>query len=407
MKVLHIQTGMGSCGNAAFRLHLAMRYAGIDSHVHTYLPSVNRNYVTNDAKGLKTLFHNFFVNAYSAYQLSDKKPDTYLFHFLPFLKHGGMADLVRDYDVVYLHWICSNYLSAADIEDLGHTGKPIIFFMHDMWTMTAGCHHSFSCKQYEDGCKNCQMFANNKKIAKTAVLKKEMFTKYDNFYFVSPSRWMADCAKRSFVLKDKPVYNIWNIVDEKIYKSVDKIFAREILNLPKDKYIITFGALGGTGNPYKGWTYLRDAINSISLDNVELVVYGKDYDESVASQLKYPVRFLGPLFDEHILALVCNASDLFVSPSLAESFGLTLLENILCGTPVIAFDCTSIPEIVRHGENGLIAKYKDYRDLAKCIKTACLRKKNWHVKSEYTSSGVIKNHLELMNIALSNSNGKK
>jgi glycosyltransferase involved in cell wall biosynthesis len=57
------------------------------------------------------------------------------------------------------------------------------------------------------------------------------------------------------------------------------------------------------------------------------------------------VRYLGELPDDELVGLY-NLSDLFVLPSLREGFGLPLVEAMACGAPVIASDCSSIPEIL-------------------------------------------------------------
>jgi glycosyltransferase involved in cell wall biosynthesis len=56
------------------------------------------------------------------------------------------------------------------------------------------------------------------------------------------------------------------------------------------------------------------------------------------------VRFLTGVTDEELVTLY-NAAEVFVHPSLEEGFGLPLLEAMACGTPVVAFDNSSIPEV--------------------------------------------------------------
>lgn len=65
--------------------------------------------------------------------------------------------LIKEADVIYVHWV-SGLLSINNIENLAKTGKPIFFFMHDMWTFTGGCHHSMECEGYRLSCENCNMF---------------------------------------------------------------------------------------------------------------------------------------------------------------------------------------------------------------------------------------------------------
>lgn len=73
------------------------------------------------------------------------------------------------------------------------------------------------------------------------------------------------------------------------------------------------------------------------------------------------VRLTGFVSDERLVDLYAGAA-CFVFPSLAEGFGLPPLEAMACGTPVIASDCTALPEVV--GDAALLVDPQDPRTLA-------------------------------------------
>ena len=67
------------------------------------------------------------------------------------------------------------------------------------------------------------------------------------------------------------------------------------------------------------------------------------------------------------MAALYSMADVYVNPSLQESFGYTILESMLCGTPVVAFRTGAVSELVAHKENGYLADYKSVEDLAEGI----------------------------------------
>ena len=394
MKILHIQTRISDYGNAAYRLHLAMLNQGLESFT---LSNVIQGEAKNSYKidGSISFLNKVLQHLIALLYKLVKKPNSYFYSSSLLISNNiYKSNLVKQADVIYIHWIC-NFLSLRDIEYLAKTGKTIVFYMHDMWTMTGGCHHSFECEGYKTGCRNCPMFSSLKCMPKRQnEEKKILFSKYNNLFFVSPSEWLFNCAKSSLILKDKPIYVIPNIVDENVFHPIDKVLAKKQLHLTLNKKIITFGCSAGTSNPYKGWRYLQKALKSLkNKDNYLLVVYGSDYGKETGLDL--PIIYMGTL-NEKGLALLDNATDIFISPSLAESFGLTFLENILCDTPVIGFNNTAIPEIVKTGATGYLAENKNSDDLVRGIDYLMHNPLRVYNNINYSSSNVVKEHLKLL-----------
>lgn len=395
MKIVHIQKSMPPAGNAAFRLHSAMRDNGIESYMLTLEDAAQKDFSIS----LTPSFTSKAVNAICRKATCrNLKAGTYTYSVLP--KLGSKVythQLVKDADVIYLHWIAGNSMSLSDIEQLAKTGKPIICFMHDMWFFTGGCHYSFDCNQYENGCLACPMFKGDATIAKKQAKKKhELYAKYDNLHFVSPGQWLYNCASKSSTLNSKQIFRIPNLLDERIFKHIEKSVARNILNLPQNKYLITFGCSGGVHNRIKGWNYLVEAINRICNDRIEIVIYGCTYDKKVEEEMKYPVHFVGNLLDETMISLVCNSSDLFVTPSIAENYSLALIENLIVGTPVVAFDNTGNVELIKTGETGYLAKYKDTDDLRRGIEEMILHPITVQGWENFRAKDIVDMHLEVI-----------
>lgn len=395
MKVLHIQYRMPPSGNACFRLHAAMRKNGIESSILNIENSVQRNNVYGQPMGVSWFLKKGIKYGHRRIVERQFVSDGRLYTQLPIVGAPLTNDpLVREADVIYFHWI-AGVITYNEIRNLAKTGKPIIFFMHDMWDFTGGCHYSFECDKYKNGCKNCHILKTDLS-SKYIIEKKRLYSQFENIIFLSPSDWLRECAIKSFAMYGKKTFTVNNIVDETVFKACDKLMARKILNLPAERKIISFGCQGGTSSPIKGWRYLQKALDILNIEDIHVLIYGSDFQKDIQEAMKYPVTFLGPIFDETKLVLICNASDVFVSPSLSESYGLTLIENILCNTPVVAFDNTAIGEIVKTRETGYLARNKDYEDLARGIRYVLETDFTIDRNKAYSSDTIVAQHLEII-----------
>jgi len=161
-----------------------------------------------------------------------------------------------------------------------------------------------------------------------------------------------------------------HLINTNIYKLCDKKRARDILNLPKNKKLILFGANGGKSDKYKGWDLLVSAVSILEKENIAIVLFGGYLTDKEIRTFNYPVYSMGYLADEYSSVLLYNAVDVFVTPSLAENFPNVLLESLACGTCTVGFNVGGIPDIIRHKETGYLANYKDINDLANGINWA-------------------------------------
>ncbi len=366
IKVLHINTsGVGGAAIACHRLHYLMLANGFSSKViHLYN---NFKHETEFCSlGYKTIRR--FTNRLM-YEITqrDLEPEAYVFSEMAPIASGiANHPLVYDADVIYLHWVLGGFFSKADFEDLAKLGKPVFCFTHDMWWITGGCHYVFDCAGYKFGCNKCPMHKQFSCFTKKqSEWKRKFYAKYPNVRLISPSDWLRRCADESSVIDKGRCDFIPNVVPDSIFKYMDKMTAREQLGIPKDKIVISFGTADNS-NVVKGFIYLQEALNSIAKGRILLCVYGSDYDAELASKMNHPIKFLGRLNQEKV-AIANAAADLYVSPTLSESFGLTLLENIKCGTPVISTNVTAVPEIVKDKVSGYLVEPKNSMQIFKAI----------------------------------------
>lgn len=125
-------------------------------------------------------------------------------------------------------------------------------------------------------------------------------------------------------------------------------------NIPEhNKIIFSIGRL----NRNKGFQYSIEAVKG--MDNVTYLIAGQDdgYKKSLLKiiQGQSNIVFIGQV-DSELRKSYLQQSDLYLSPSLEESFGLTILEALSFGLPVIATDVGIVPNVISDKINGLRVK---------------------------------------------------
>jgi glycosyltransferase involved in cell wall biosynthesis len=233
----------------------------------------------------------------------------------------------------------------------------------------------------------------------------------ENLTIVGLSRWITECAKQSKLLGDKRIVNIPNPRDTDRFKPIDERLARDILNLPKDKKLILFGAVNAINDPRKGFKELSHALKKLKSKEVELIVFGSSEPQN-PPDFCFAAHYLGHQHDDISLQILYNASEVVVVPSLQENLSNTIMESLSCGTPVVAFDVGGNSDMIEHQRNGYLAKPYDAIDLAYGIdwvlnnQSYAELSKNARDKvlKEFDSSIVVKKYISLYQEILSNAN---
>lgn len=281
--------------------------------------------------------------------------------------------LVKEADLIHLHWINQGFLSLSDIKKLIKTGKPIVWTMHDMWPCTAICHYSFGCEKFMEECGACPFLHSHRhKDLSYRVFQKKRFLADSKIQLVAVSSWLKKQAQRSALTKKLSVEVIPNVIDTSLFVPSDKGEARKSLSLPLGKKIILMGA-ARINDPIKGFGYLVKALSILKErnggDDYFLVLFGGiKGDHSFLSDIPIPYAWMGSLSDPSMIAKLYAAADVTVVSSLYETFGQTIIEGMACGCPAVSFDNSGQTDIINHLENGYLAKYKDPEDLAQGIR---------------------------------------
>jgi glycosyltransferase involved in cell wall biosynthesis len=266
----------------------------------------------------------------------------------------------KEADIVHINNIHSHYFNLKTLAKICEL-KPVVWTFHDLWPVTSFGPHPLD-KTIHDGFYWSPTWSTRsmvKKINQRYLIarKREVYKKI-KFNITVPSKYMQNMLKGT-TLDKFPISLIYNGIDTQIFKPQDKAEARAKLDLPQNKKIFLFVANKGMANSWKGANYFSEVIKHFAgnLDVLFLCIGGNKNDDY------QNVKFLDFINDSEILSSYYSAVDGLVFPSLAESFGLVVVEAISTGTPVIAFGVGIVLEAIEHKSNGYIADYQSSQSL--------------------------------------------
>ena len=264
----------------------------------------------------------------------------------------------RKADIIHCHNLHSGFFNLKTIEIMSKE-KPILWTLQDLWPITSGCTDSYRCR-IEKPRKFCAILWDNRKHL---LEEKKKIYQNSNFTTVTSSQWMTEKIKGSAIghLENRLILNG---IDTHIFTPRDRLESRRELELPLDKKIILFIAVGGIGDGLKGSNYVEQIANHHLKDKDKLFVAigrNKKIKSDQQAEIGQNIIQTGYIGDEDILAKYYSAADFFLYPSRADNSPLVVTEAMACGTPVVSFETDGIPEMI--SECGLLAQRENFEDL--------------------------------------------
>ena len=266
--------------------------------------------------------------------------------------------LVKEADIVHLHWINKGFLSLDGLRDLLKSDKKIIWTAHDMWPFTGGCYYSGSCKNYLNNCANCKYLKNPNMTLSTKMLaqKKQIF-EHSSIKFITPSQWLKSIGEAS--IPGLNVTQVYNGINTDLFKP----------NLGGNggaNFTVAFAA-ASLADKRKGLVDFMKIIPELhkEIPHLKILFIGNQ-----SPDLKVPdaidVEFTGFISDETAMKDLYNRSDVYVNTSHEDNLPTTIMESLSCGTPVFSYGVGGVIEMVSSDRGGLVDD-GDYKGLAKKI----------------------------------------
>jgi glycosyltransferase involved in cell wall biosynthesis len=318
----------------------------------------------------------------------------------------------RSADIIHLQLLhATPFFNLLNIPLISRK-RPTLWTMHDPWLLSGHCVHPLDCDRWLTGCGNCPDLALPIPIKRDATAfmskVKEWVMHHSALTLIVTSAWMQRKVSRSPIVSHLPSKFIPFGVDRGVFRPKDKASSRSRFQIPPDAHVLMFR--NAPYYVYKGTDYVLRALDLFIPHKTTYLLtldapYGLD-----SLRHKYKLVNLGWINDRDLLVDALNAADIFLMPSVAETFGMMAVESMACGTPVIVFEGTSLPDVIRAPRGGIAVPYKDYKAL--CAVICELLEKPEYLRSfskaalnlieeEYTLELYVKRHLELYESFLS------
>lgn len=366
MKIVEINTvnGTGSTGKIAVSLYKLAKNNGYEPYI-----AYGRGKAPMGIQGFKIgnvadfgvhVLSNFFLgNSGFASRYVTKR-------FLKWL------DTIQP-DILHLHNLHGFYVHIGMLFDyIKEHNIPVIMTLHDCWTFTGQCSHFdyTGCNKWQEQCYSCPIYRSDYPYSlfkdnsiQNYKNKKDAFSNVSKMIIITPSNWLADLVKQSY-LKNYAVTTIYNGIDLDLFRPVKFDFnITDSLSAIQHKKILL--GVANVWTPKKGYdTFLQLADQLDDSFHIVLIGVSKKQQKELCSNYPHKITAITRTNNQQELVQWYSAAHAFVNPTLEDNFPTTNLEALACGTPVITFNTGGSPESINSTcgivvEKGNVEKLKE------------------------------------------------
>lgn len=364
MKILLLNLGLyGSTGSIVLDLKEQIEKAGHQARLAYPEVHINRTGFKDDIviKGVLSRKINHFLEKLTGFQ-----------GCFSWFKTIKLIRDIKEYEpeLIHVHILHKVNLNLGMLfRYFKESNIPIVWTFHDCWAFTGQCPHftMVKCDKWKTGCYKCPQYKNYPEVwvDRTKAmwrLKKKWFTSVKDMIIVTPSQWLADLVKQSF-LKEYPVRVINNGIDLEVFRPRKSNF-RDSYNIGDRKMILGVAA---QWNERKGIDVFIEL--SKQLDKCYVIVLVGTNDD-IDRALPPNIISIHATTNREELAEIYTVADVFVNPTREDNFPTVNLEALACGTPVITFDTGGSPESL-DDTCGIVVPCGDVDGLIQQIRKIC------------------------------------
>lgn len=309
-------------------------------------------------------------------------------------------------DVVHIHNIHGCFINYPLLFTyLKEHNIPVVWTLHDCWAMTGHCTHFMrtNCLKWHTGCNHCpqkRTFPTTYLLDRSErnySLKKELFTSMPVMHITTVSNWLKGIAEASY-LKKYPITVVPNGIKTDMFAPTPSK-VKEKYGIQGKKLLLAV-AIGL--DERKGlFDYIKLAERLSEQYKIMLVGLTEEEIKRVPNNIIAVKRTNGA----KELAGYYSASDVLLSLSYEETFGLTVVEAMACGTPAIVYDNTAQPELITP-ETGKVVPTGDIDVVLSAIKEVTSKPKDSYSEAcrehalKFEEKGNYQKYLDLYSIIL-------
>lgn len=364
MKIVQINlvSGIGSTGRICVQISKRLTEKGIENYIlyctgkDTYALSKKYGDIsTKTAALMSRILGNYGFNSGRVTRklinyLDDIKPDIIHLHNL----HGHNCNIEKLFE----------YIKYNNIK--------LLWTFHDCWAFTAycPCFDMIKCDKWKAECKDCvqiRMYSWFVDRSNWIYYKKQQLFSDVDMTIISPSLWLANRVKESFLRKNT-VKVINNGIDLSVFKKRDSKFRSEY-NIEKNKKIVLGVAFDWI--PRKGTDVFMELSLRLDVNKYQIVLVGKN--KKVKEKNNTEILWISQTANLYELAEIYSAADVFINPTREDTYPTVNMEALACGTPVVTFNTGGSPEMLNE-KVGSVVERDDIDALEKEIIRICEEK---------------------------------
>lgn len=265
-------------------------------------------------------------------------------------------------DVIHLHGVYGYYLNMEILFRYFANKKcNVISTLHSCWDFTGHCCYFdyIKCAQWKTGCKYCKNISSYPQsilfdnVKRNYLRKKTLYLNLSNCIIVTPSKWLANLVKESF-LSQMRIEVINNGIDLDSFRYIhnDEL----LFNFVKPVIL----CVANMWEERKGWQDVVELSDSID-DDCLLVVIG--VTKKQIKQLNSRTIAITKTNSKEELAQFYSQSTVLFNPTYEDNYPTVNLEAAACHLPIVTYNTGGSPEIFELGNWGIVIEKRDYQAL--------------------------------------------